>query len=288
MLGLYETWVRQDEGLVIQLQYGSDRNFEKFTVGVKASKRGNDVYRWRVSQKLDLLKEALERSGIIVGKKTNALFITLTTNPILFDKNPSYAWKKIGERWNRFLSNIKRRYGTIQFVRSWESTEQGYPHVHALLVFQDSFFTTFQDKEGRMRVEEKEGLARFWDSFVDVQAPRSVQSAQAYIIKEVLKHGFDVKEDSKTLALLWVFEKRAFSMSKGLASLIKRLDESMHNSNSKARSLDLFGLPIDELKGARWVFVGVFSWSEILAMRKDGQKNGLWSYELRRPPPGGD
>lgn len=282
--GLYQTWVNQDEGLVLQLQYGSDRDFEKKTIGVKCSKRGNDVYRWRSKGRISKLDSVIDEFDPKLGKTTNVLFVTLTDNPVLrIDRE---AWERIGERWNRFLSNIKKRYGRVEFVRSFESTKKGRPHIHAQLIFKDAIFHTFEDPEGRLRVEEKEGIARFWDSFVDVQSPRTKSAVLDYIVKEVFKHAVDQQEDQTTLSLLWLYRKRSFSISRGFSRSIARLDRLMHNSNQKLRALDLFGLPIDDMRGAKWVCLGVFPWSRILECRKDEDRSpeNLWSYELISPP----
>ena len=152
------------------------------------------------------------------------------------------------------------------------------------LIFHEAEFHVFKDKHACLRVKEKDEIAELWDSFIDVQVPKDVQSAKNYILKEIFKHGFSFELGSKTLAMLWVFRKRAFSISRGLNQIMHRLDICMHNSNQKSRSLDLFGLPIDDLASAKWVFVGVFAWNKILDLVKPNQKSGLWAYELRGLP----
>jgi hypothetical protein len=280
---LYQTWVNQDEGFVLQLQYGSKHNFKKRTIAVKCAKRGNDVYRYRVNNRLKLLSNALDSAGIkISSTRANTIFVTLTT--AASGLNIREAWDNIGKRWNRFLSALKKRYGPLDHVRAWESTERGYPHVHAEIIFHEAEFNVFEDKEGRWRIQEKEDMEELWDSFIDVQVPKDVQSAKDYILKEIFKHGFSINLGIKTLAMLWVFHKRAFSLSRGLDQIMARLDVEMHNSNQTARALGLFGLPIDDFQDAKWVFVGVFSWHKILDLVKPGQKSGLWAYELTDAP----
>jgi hypothetical protein len=310
---LYQTWVNQDEGFVLQLQYGSKHNFKKRTIAVKCAKRGNDVYRYRVNNRLKLLSNALESAGIkISSTRANTIFVTLTT--AASGLNIREAWDNIGKRWNRLLSAFKSKYGSLDHVRSWESTEAGYPHVHALMVFRETEFNVFEDEKGIWRIQEKKGkkcekhnkckkcekgikcetckkckkcekgMEDYWDSFMDVQVPKDREKAKWYVLKEIFKHGYSFELGTKTLAMLWVFHKRAFSISKGLGQAINRLDIAMHNSNQKTKALDLFGLPIDDLQDAKWVFVGVFSWHKILDLVKPGQKDGLWAYELTGPP----
>jgi hypothetical protein len=213
---------------------------------------------------------------------TNSLFVTLTDNPAL--SNVDDAWENIGHRWNRFLSAVKHRWGKIDFTRAWEATVAGRPHIHALIVFHASTFQTFIDSNGLIRIVDKREFESYWDSFIDIQAPWSVSTAFAYIAKEVLKHTVDFTRGSTTLALLWLHRKRGFSLSRGFQSAIKRLDKARRNSKSVERALDLLGIPIDDLADAKWVVVGVYSWSSILERRLQGQKEGLWSYELSGPP----
>lgn len=285
---LYETWVRQDEGLVIQLQFGEAHGFKKATFGLKLAKRGNDVYRWKAGQKLDALKVVLPSFDVRTEEgeggqqATNALFLTLTDDPAL--SSVDEAWSNIGGRWNRFLSAVKKRWGRVDFVRSWESTGRGRPHIHALMIFHQSMFSTFTDAKGVLRIMEKGQFEGYWDSFIDVRAPQTVESCVGYVTKEVLKHTVDVERGSTTLALLWLNRKRGFSISRGLQAAIRRLDLATRNSNQRWKALDLFGVPIDDLADAKWVFVGVGRWEAILGERVAGQKDGLWSYELKRVP----
>lgn len=279
---LYRMWVGQDENLLFMLERPGDPSWGRKWIAVKCSKRGNDVYRWRVQGRIDQLRSALQELPITVGTTTNCLFVTLTDNPAFSCQKD--AWEGIGVRWNRFLSNIKKRYGALAFVRSWESTMNGRPHVHALLIFESALFKTFT-REGKVRIEEKDGIARFWDSNVDVQGARSRENVLAYITKEIVKHVVTNDQDDPTLALLWLFRKRSFSIGgRILRAALTRLDRSMHNSNRKLLSLDSFGLPL-ELEGVKWTLIKpVRRAEELIRYRTPGQKEGLWSYELAEAP----
>jgi hypothetical protein len=264
------------------LERPDDPSWGRRFVAVKCAKRGNDVYRWRVKGRIDQVKAALEGLPITVGETTNCLFVTLTDNPQL--SSQKQAWEGIGVRWNRFLTAIKKRYGELSFIRSWESTINGRPHVHALLIFERALFKTFEH-HGEIRIEEKDQLAAYWDSNVDVSAARSRKNVVGYITREIVKHVITDDEGDPTLALLWLFRKRSFSVGgRRLKAALTRLDYSLHNSNRKLLSLDSFGLPL-ALEGVTWTLIKpLWRTEELIRYRKPGQKDGLWSYELAEAP----
>jgi hypothetical protein len=310
----------------------------KRTIAVKCSKRGNDVYRYRVNNRLKLLSEALDQAGIRISlyrtkdgridpsrSRSNTVFATFTTWTVLQSREDAWAnpermdcpyelhkkclcWTKlkcipshrrfaikrsISLRWNKYMARLRKRFGRVEVVRSFESTEQGYPHIHAELIFkdltEDELFHVFEhvDKDGKisLRIEEQDSIKKLWDDrVVDIRVPWNIDQAKDYIMKEIFKNGFSAKLGTKTLSMLWVFRKRAFAISRSIQEIMDRLDNGMHNSNQKSKALDLFGLPINDLDHAKWVFVAVFSWNKILDLVKPGQKSGLWAYELTGVP----
>jgi hypothetical protein len=52
-------------------------------------------------------------------------------------------WEEVGQDFNRWISAMRRRYGKISILRSWESHEDGYPHIHCVLLFDECEFKTF-------------------------------------------------------------------------------------------------------------------------------------------------
>lgn len=94
----------------------------------------------------------------------------------------------------------------------FESFENGYPHIHCILLF-ESWFSVFRDTKGRFRILEKKVFAKAWHSNVDVKAMSSLNSGFAYL-KQYLLKGIDFENaDSKglkTLAPCWVLEKGLF------------------------------------------------------------------------------
>ena len=294
VMSLYQKWVETTEMMVIQAQGGPEHDFDKKTIAVKCAKRGNDIYIWRTKARLSGLEEVLGSFCTLDPKKqeTNAVFVTLTYNSKL--KSVPDAWKDVGREWRQFIASLRKRYGEIQTIRAWQAYESGYPHVHAILIFKDQAFKTFlhQDKDGRLslRIEESSTWKGLWHSFIDVEAPWSVKQLSNYIMRDSLR--FDVAEGKledeerrvqATLSMQWLFRKRSFAISRILQAALKagRLDQDMHNCSP---GLDLFGLPIDDMAGWKWVFVGVYTWQEIHDLVKCGQKEGLWSYELTKAP----
>jgi len=74
---------------------------------VKCAKRGNDVYRWRVSRRFKGLSSMAEEIVFFNPKdrgvkKTRALFVTLTYDTKRCDFKD--AWRNIGIEFNRFMA----------------------------------------------------------------------------------------------------------------------------------------------------------------------------------------
>lgn len=73
---------------------------------------------------------------------SSALWVTLTYDTKLSSRIE--AWEgQIGSAFNRFISALRRKYGKISVLRTWEASEKGYPHVHAILLFHDAQFSVF-------------------------------------------------------------------------------------------------------------------------------------------------
>jgi hypothetical protein len=258
LLQLYETWRDQLEYMVFRCRCEQKEDY----IAVKCSKRGNDVYNARIKHRFrffeknigDLRFFSIDDFKTDKKVKTKLLWVTLTWNPRLFSiKN---SWKReVSQAWNRFITALRRRYGKIEVLRSWEATRQGYPHIHAILWFESSEFTVFphySEKEGQLqfRIEEKHEFESFWHSLIDVQAMSSLKKMVSYVMKYQLKVN-EGKEDygsgSCTLAFMWLFRKRSFACSRGLQKKFTDLTEVLHNSNMDG--------------GVEWEFLGVFSGS---------------------------
>ena len=140
----YLDWVSYPEYMIFQ---GEHRHTgEKRWKAVNASKRGNDVYNWRLSKRLDWVDD-LPNLTFFNWKdrskrhKTRALFVTLTY--AREDLRVDEAWEQVGEDFNRWVSRIKKRFGTVRIIRVWEAQRDGYPHIHAICVFENHEFDAF-------------------------------------------------------------------------------------------------------------------------------------------------
>lgn len=250
----YLDWRDYIEYLVLQKQTDSLRvkgKVEKETIAVKCAKRGNDVYWWRVWKRLKFLYNLKDRTLFNPRrtiKSSRVLFVTLTYN--IKKSSIREAWENIGEDFNRWIRNLRKKFGQVSYLRCWESSKRGYPHVHLLMFFHDSKFGVIRI-EGKYRIAEKEMFEKSWHSFVDVQAVRKLREGIAYITKYLTKTKNEDQSHTLTLALCWLFIKRSFAVSGDF-------HEAIYTTNIQYKFVqtDLFGNEID-LKVV-WVFIGVF------------------------------
>ena len=300
---VFLSWVKNTEYLVMG-KYHPFKGFLRF-VAVKASKRGNDVYAKRLRKKFSELMSIpdvkyFDYKDRGTDHKTGAAFTTLTYDPSRLSL--AEAWSRVGEDYNRFITALRRKYGEILAVRVFEAQPNGYPHVHVILFFKDSEFTTFyysgrgpcDQDSGAWRIHEKDELASYWPhGFVDIEALSSTRGGLAYIMKYLGKlhelssgreagasgvdeglSGLVSKASVLTLSLMWAFRKRAFSISRGLGDLIRAL----HNSNAPGGLFELVQVGLDGVAPAeavtRWILQGFFAGDLI----KEGRRR--WSVGL--------
>ena len=209
----YKDWASEDTYMILS-KWNKEKS-KNDVFAVKCAKRGNDVYRSRVKRRFQGLShkaEALEffNSAAREAKATRALWITLTYDTKLCSYKD--AWENIGIEFNGFMAYVRRHFGQASCCRVFESFENGYPHIHCILLFQEYSFSVFRDAKGKFRVHEKDVIAQGWHSNVDVKAMNSLAGAFSYLKKYLLK-SIDLEyADSKglkTLALCWVYRKRA-------------------------------------------------------------------------------
>jgi hypothetical protein len=221
---------------------------------VKCSKRGNDVYHSRVENRFRGLSHKAEPLTFFDpkardAKATRALWVTLTYDTKLCTYKE--AWEQIGIEFNGFMANVRRNFGKVSCCRVFESFENGYPHIHCILLFQEHTFSVFRDNKGQFRVNEKDVVAQGWHSNVDVKGMSSLANGFSYLKKYLLK-GIDFENSDskglKTLALCWVYRKRAFSVSGSFRKALTDLITDLHNSNRPTAQITLFGEIIPEEK----------------------------------------
>ena len=122
-------------------------------------------------------------------KGGNVLFVTLT-----YDTKRSMvqeSWGTIGLEFNKWIRNLRKKYGCSSYIRCWEATEKGYTHIYVLMVFHDQRFTIFRRRKGSRgiyRIKEKEQFEKSYHSFVDVQAVQKLKKGIKYITKYLSKN----------------------------------------------------------------------------------------------------
>ena len=130
-------------------------------------------------------------------KKTRALWVTLTYDI----KRCSFkeAWSNVGVEFNRFMAYVRKKFGKVSCCRAFESFENGYPHIHCILLSEATWFTVFRDKKGQIHVHSKKVIAKGWHSNIDVKAMSSLVGGFSYLKKYLLKSIDAEKKDSKAL-----------------------------------------------------------------------------------------
>lgn len=255
------------------------------------AKRGNDVYNYQINQKFKEIERLAHFYGDSklfdinqIDPKTNCLFLTLTYDTKLSSSDE--AWKQIGTQYNRFVSGIKRKFGNCAIIRAFESFQNGYPHIHTIILFDEKEFDVFEhwNKRGTkssFRIKQKSMFEMHWHSHVDITAVHTIKGALGYLTK-YLKKAYN--KDSKyelTLAMLWIYHKQAFAISGKFLEKLKqiRLDTRSLSNSNKLTQLDLDG----QVTRPDLVFLGVFSYVEISKLNEI-ENPDLWVQVLSRIP----
>lgn len=260
---LFEAWRDEEEYLVFRERSQDPPLY----LALKCSKRGNDIYRQRIKRRFAFLMKSMDEevffhpNDFAVDRKvkTKVLWLTLTWNTRLFSIRNS--WKtEVSEGWNRFISAMRRRYGKISVLRSFEASRRGFPHIHAILVFHEKEFSVFPHLDSKekltYRISEKSEFEDLWHSFIDVETFSSAKKFCFYALKYQLKvnesregssegRAGSEGKSSRTLSFLWLFRKRSYAVSGSFRLIFSRLDERLHISNMEL--------------GGSWELLGVFS-----------------------------
>lgn len=272
---LFDAWKNENEYMVLKHVFHEKESF----FAVKCAKRGNDVYNKRIKDRFGRLRQNIHdfeffsvndfRVDHVV--KTKALWVTLTWHTR--KGSIRQAWEKdVSRAWNRWITAMRKRYGRIDVLRAWETTERGYPDTHAVLLFESKEWSVFPwlDKHEKLtyRIQEKEEIQELWrQGFIDVQALRTMRAVVNYALKYQLKINEgreDGRSSQKTLAFMWLYRKRSYAVSRHFFSVVARLDRDLHNSNC-------LGM---ENEGS-FEFLGVFSGKKL------GLTHGEWFAELK-------
>jgi hypothetical protein len=192
------------------------------------------------------------------------------------------AWRSVGVDFNRYLSALRKQFGKLSVVRCWESHLDGFPHVHALILFKDWSFKGFShvNLKGKLsyRVYSVNSVKGCWDhGHSDVLAMSSTQAGFGYVGK-YLRKSVQVSDDSKvvkTLALCWDFRKRAYSLSGDwrlqASDLIVPLTS---NSNLDSGVPSFLSLPSERSEALSWSLFGLYKGDHVL-LGSDGGDLGI-------------
>jgi len=303
---IYLKWVTSPEALLLQGTHSETG--EKKYVGVKCSKRGNDVFNRRLDRKLSFLKdlksegyEFFNTNDFTLDKKvfSSALWVTLTFDSKLCSLDE--AWRRIEYDWNKWITNLRNRYGQImplKFVQGFpgKGPARGYPHIHAVLLFKESQFSVFpqlvdknqvDDKAGkdvemktfrplksslRYRIHEKDELVSQgkYHSFVDVQALRTFKSISSYCRKygqgtyDVVSAEGQVNDEALlNCALGFYYHKQSYSASRALQGELSDLITSLQSSKRGGPKFQARLDGRDAFPVWVWESKGVRSWAEL-------------------------
>lgn len=293
---IYDEWRKDDEYILlrgIETYYQSNLNNEKtekvndFVYRfIKASKRGNDVYRYLIKQKFKQFENIEDIEFFrdeFTRKKTKILFITLT-----YDVKESTAiesWYKIPIMFNLFKSNLTKQYGNIKTFRVWESTKKYYAHIHCLIYFEDYEFEVFKhfSKKGKLTYRipfyEVKKIKKYYPYEIDIQACETFQSALNEITKYVGKYLIkDTIEDkpTKTNAMIWLTNKQGYSISKGFFESI--IGKEINANEPKVDDLTHY-MCNSNCNVDNWEYIGLISAEDLRISGK------IWVFELKKPPP---
>jgi hypothetical protein len=279
----YLDWVNLDEYVVIKKKIYGIGVYALSSKVIKLSKRGNDVYNYRVSKRFSLLYDALENYDIDQDNcyvlRSDILFFTLTyANRDIFN-----SYMNSGKDYNRFMSNLRKIFPRAKTItRCFESQSDGTLHIHALIYIGTHIDVTFWKNIYGVKVciiksyALWEKLKNCWKyGFSDIKAFVKLKDGLKYIFKYVGKstYLYNSYNSLLTIALNWLFKKRSFSINYKMLRILfnLRLDTNKHNSNSKI-ILQCIGLIIER------EFVGIFSKKQL------GLDSKQWFYEFYEFP----
>jgi len=281
LTGLYSHWRDLPEYLLFEGE--NIHTGEKQWRAGLMSKRGNPRYRKELGDRLSFVHQ-LEDIPFFDFKDrssrhtTRALFITLTYDTKLASLLGAWYGKRdrggrhvkgcpcVSCLYNRYITALREAHGKVSVIRVWEGFKSGYPHVHLVALFHDHEFEVFH-YEGAWRVQGKQGgsLEAWGGGFVDVEGLASLRGGIRYVTKYLFKvhralgEQGDLAEDLEaplqnfveasthgafTMSLMWLFRKRAYSISGDFIEFIRTLCNSKLHASSVSGQVDLMGNPV--------------------------------------------
>lgn len=257
VLDLYRKWVNEHHYMILykinrEKYLGFNNRIGKDTyevdyLAVELSKRGNRVYLNRVRKRFRNINEILDlnkQNYFLNGKraKSDLLFITLTYD--IKKCGVDEAWHCLGKDLNDFLDRMRKKYGKITILRSFESYKNNYPHVHLIVGLKEkelpvvSYVSKKGDERYRLTNKYKNEIASFYHSYIKVEGVKSSYAVK-YVEKYIVKDQREV-DDYKSIAMCWFYGKRSYGLSRDFENFLSKkvelcialLDTTMHNSDN--------------------------------------------------------
>jgi hypothetical protein len=269
----YTIWVQEHRYMIMERNKPvwdaphSSTMFDRETIAVKCAKRGNDVYVRRVESRFSAYEKLLALDNRLCfdrGKmRSQVIFATLTYDPSL--RSQHQAWVTLSYFYNLFMARLRRVFGSISTLRTFESFENGYPHIHVIMLFNDFSFQVhgITNKKGHriLAIDDdlNECIAALWHSWVDIKAVGDLRESIAYLRKYITKCVEFNQADGKgvkTLAQCWAYRRRAFCVAGMFRERLHDLIVSMQISNSNQIQMTLENEKLEENK---WTCLGFVS-----------------------------
>ena len=267
VVDIYREWRDASEFFMLD-GYDLDEK-HVMSVFVKASKRGNSIYKQRIKQKFSFLDGLppihffCEDWGV---KRSPMLFVTLTVDPKRCDIDTAY--EDIAVQLNRFETLLRQKYGTFVKFRVWEVHENGYPHSHTVYYFHNTTFDVFEHfnkkKEGQTRQKRtfriinkhRDAIANMWKmGHIDIQAVSDTLGAFSEVKKYITKNIWGKKADL-TNAMLTLYRKQAYSISS--CNYVKQVEKLILVGSIEERSTEISNY-LDGWMRKDWLYMGANS-----------------------------
>ena len=269
----------------------------------KASKRGNDVYRWRVTKRHQKIIEFCNENHICLIQSENnknysqIIKITGTVAIKKYDKDKVNS-ELISYYDDLFKKRIRNKYSRVRIARTYEVSRSGYLHINWVLYFPNNRFEVrlHKAKQGKhkgrytwrlAKYSVKQKLDGLWElGHCDIRAVENTNDLIEYVLKYQIKYFTQKDNQTKqdlTLSVLSLYNKRSFSIPDSFVkdvidhccSLLEsedkhRLDKIMHNSLKQNKS--------EQGKNYQCEFIGLIPKSEIHF------NSNIWFFESKEPP----
>ena len=259
----YLEWVCQPTYVCL---YGFNQSLQDYEYRwFRSRKRGDSKYALHVESRFDALARIVPETkffgfGVHGSVESRCQYLTLTYARSLGLRD---VWRSVGSDLNRFLSRLRHLYGKLGVVRCWESHDDGFAHVHAVVLFRDHVFSgrSWRSPAGSLSYRvvgvDRDSLKGSWvHGFMDICMMASVKAGfryiKKYLSKSVRSDGDSSSKQVKTLAMCWDSHKRSFSMSGYWGS-------SSHDLISPLTNSTVFTPYLACLDGSR-IFLSVREW----------------------------